>query len=153
MTVSLIDLTGLLTNTAEGLAKSQEVFETSRSDVPRVLVTVTDGVSANPVETIEMAEEVRRDFTYSVLVGIGLGTDLDSLNPEFQAIATNRDSTILYDSALEFTLGFQNVLDRICPGRSCIQALGSGLQPTRSDAVLTFKVPREQTTIFISAIF
>ena len=101
------------TNTGDALLMGLQFLEDSRPGVPKAMVTVTDGSSSDPEDTLEKAEIVKDNFIYSVVVGIGSAVAVT----EVQAIATDPDSILTYDTTQAWVESpISDLVETVCPG-------------------------------------
>ena len=87
-----------------------QLFEDSPRGVPRVIITITDDMSSMPALTAEKAQLIQENLINSVVIAIGPNL----LESEIQAVATNLDSILRYDTT-ELIVS-DAILDRVCPG-------------------------------------
>ena len=102
-----------------------EEFEISRAGVPRMMVTVTDGLSNNISDTIMKATEVKNNFIYSIVVGIDIDQDEEADMMGIEAIATDQESILLYDTTQNIVA--DHLLNRVCPGMVGVVGCGESV--------------------------
>ena len=87
-----------------------QLFGDSPRGVSRVIITITDDMSSMPALTAEKAQLIQENLINSVVIAIGPNL----LESEIQAVATNLDSILRYDTT-ELIVS-DAILDRVCPG-------------------------------------
>lgn len=109
------------TNTAEALRVVREDMFTEangdRSDVPNILIIITDGISTvNTEETIPEAVKTKVSGIHILLVG----AEISSTDLELKALATDPDDKNIFTtpSFTDMSTLLPNVLDAICDGES-----------------------------------